>query len=223
MAILTAFSTTTWNITLSRVETESESVLAVADLTVTGNTVTALSGTGLTRLLTLGTAVETLNPSDITIASHTGMTVVSTANAESLTLINQVRERITTDLTSQGLPDSIITSDVYLGMAELGVLGDLGLTEAQYESRAATDSEFKRRVRLAVIYRTAAELLYSVPQILRESLLSDSRQYSEVDWEKKREQLLSLSKTLVTPYEPTTGSTSVGESKVVRYERYTAF
>ena len=49
MAILSSFYTRNWQITLNRVEASVENALVIGDFTISGNSVTSISGTGLTR------------------------------------------------------------------------------------------------------------------------------------------------------------------------------
>lgn len=186
MAILTQFPTTQWQITLNRVETESEASLAISHITVTGNTVVSITGSGLQRVLTLGTAVSMLSATSITITAHTSMEVVSVANYELINYLNQIRTLIWTNLTSEDLPDSTISEDVYLGLAESETLGSLSLTTSQYDTKAASDSTFATRSRVSVMYRAAAYLLPAVPQLLREEINSEYQQFAQVDWQERQ-------------------------------------
>ena len=134
MAILSNFPTRNWTITLNRVETESEDTLAPSDIIVSGNTVTAISGTTVTRNLTLQTAVASLLPADISFSGYSGLAVVSTSNADIPQFLQQIRELLSVRLTAEDIPDSIINSDVYLLLAETQTYDATGLTSMQYDT-----------------------------------------------------------------------------------------
>ena len=188
MAILTQLPSRQWQVTLNRVETQGEATLTPSHFTISGNPVTSISGTGLQRDLTLTNAVSILTTSSITILAHTGMMVVSTlnVNTELLGYIEQVRKLIWTSLTATDLPDAVIRENVYLGLAEIETLKSLGLTTAQYNTKADADAAFALRARISTVYRTAAYLLPAVPQLLREEIESEYQQFAQVDLKEKQ-------------------------------------
>ena len=223
MAILTQLQSMRWQITLNRVESSGEDALDTSHIVVTGNSVSSISGTGLQRVIVLTTGVTALAPSAITISAHTGMRVVSTTNANEdlLEYLDEIRKLIWVNLTEQDVPDSVILQNVYLGLADSEVLNSLGLTTAQYNTKVASDEAFQRRSRIAVAYRTAAYLLPAVPQLLREEIQQEYKQFAQVDWKERQTFFLRLSGESIEDDTPTVevalGKT--GES----YTRYTAF
>ena len=86
MPIITRFPSVRWEITLNREPTASEGALTAQDVQVTvsliPNLVTAISGTGLTRVITLTTATDTLSTNAVTILQRNfaGMRVTATQN-----------------------------------------------------------------------------------------------------------------------------------------------
>ena len=221
MSILTQFPSRRWQITLNRVESSGELTLDTSHIIITGNSVTSISGSGLQRVIALTTAVSSLEASTVSILNHTGMEVVSTQNQEKLEALNQIRNLIWTNLTQESLPDSVISQDSYLGLAELEILNSLELTSATYDTKAAADSAFARRARIAVIYRTAAYLLPAVPQLLRESIQQENQQFAEVDWKERQTFFLTQSNESIKDDLPEK-STVLGKAGL-SYTKYTAF
>ena len=199
MAVITSFPSTEWRITLSRVEDSGELALVSSDFTIQMTTVMDISGTRLMRVLTLGMPVAMLMPSMISITSHGDMRVVSTTNQLKEQFLNNIRDLLDLGLTADGLPDDKIDDLVFLRAAELDVYDLLGLTDETYDMKAMTDSAFAERVRIAVMYRTAAKLLYSFPQIVSEATLSLSTRYREIDIDNKINFWLNLSNKSVEP------------------------
>ena len=124
---------------------------------------------------------------------------------------DQIRHRIDIDLTSEDIPDSIIDQPAYLRLAELQVYDILDVTEAAFDEK--TDL-FKERAQIATIYRTAALMIYSFPQVIEEEIVTTDMRWSEIDLEKKYELLMRLSEDIlgddiVNP--PTSGVEIVSE------------
>lgn len=191
MPILTSFSSLRWQITLSRVKSDTEPALTTGAFTVTTNGlpnhVTAITGTGVDRIITLTTAVASLATSAIVIrqATYSGMTVIATKNADLLSYLQQIRNLLRIGLTSMDLPDSTICEQVFLRAAENEVYDATDLTDATYDAKAMNDAAFRERMQTAVMYRTAALLLYSLPEIVSETVLQQSVRYREIDIDTK--------------------------------------
>ena len=222
MAVLTQFPSTKWQITLNRVETSTEASLDTAHITITSNFVDEITGSGLKRVLTLQTAVSSLAVSSITISAHTGMEVVSTANVDLQGYLKQIRNLIWTNLSSTDLPDDTISEDVYLVHAENEVLDSLDLTTSQYNTKAAADSAFAQRVRIAVMYRTAGYLLPAVPQLLREELNREYSQYADVDWKERQTLYFNFSDNSIKDDIPST-ATRAGDITPRRWTKRVRF
>ena len=197
MPILTQFLSHRWKITLSREVSDTETTpIPASDITVTTNrlrnAVTRISGTGKDRIITLTTAVETLMldnlpTSAITInqINYPRMTVTAVENADLLDALQQIRNLLRIGLTSTDLPDSTIREQVFLRAAENEVYDATNLNDASYDTRAANDPAFKERTQTAVMYRAAALLLYSLPEIVSEAVLQQSVRYREIDIDMK--------------------------------------
>ena len=224
MAILTQILSTRWEVTFNRVELSTEPELVASHIIITGgNAVVSISGTGLQRVIILSNAVTTLTPSELSIAAHSGMEIVSTANANEdlLEYLDEIRTLIWTNLTEENVSNTIIRRQVYLGLAEIEVLDSLGLTSAQYNTKAASDEAFQRRARIAVAYRTAAYLLPAVPQLLREEIQQEYKQFAQVDWKERQTLFLSLSGETIEDDVPVV-STVLGKAGL-SYNRVTYF
>ena len=211
MPILTSFSSTTWDITLNRIERSDESALSVGDVSVMNNVVNAISGDGLVRMLTLMEARDMLPISDISIGGHPGIVVVSTENAELINFMNQIRNVLDLGLTAAALPDSVIREDVFLRAAELEVYEKLNLANnAAYTTWATNNPDKVENARIAVMYRTAAKLLYSLPQIISESNLQLTTRYKDFNIEEKINFWLGLSDDTIDDILPPGDRTSDG-------------
>ena len=193
MAILSSFPVTRWCVTLNRAESSTESPLTPADITITGNAVSSITGSGLNRVLILGTAVASLPPSSITFLAHTGMTVVSTTNLELQEFLSEIRNILDIGVDAETLPNSVIESLPFLRAAELEVLKLTENTDSSYDTKAAADPLFRERMRISVMYRTAARLLFSFPTIVAESELQLSSRYQQIDPDEKINFWLSFS------------------------------
>ena len=192
MPILSRFPTQRWQITLNRVESSSEtSPIPTSAFSVTTNNlpnaVTSATPTGLMRILTLTTAVDTLPTSAVVInqTEYSGMMVTATANADLLDYLQQIRNLLRIGLSATDLPDATITGQAFLREAENEVYDAINLNDASYDTKAASDPAFQERTQIAVMYRTAALLLYSLPQIVSESVLQQSVRYREIDIDNK--------------------------------------
>ena len=215
MAILTRFPTTNWQINLSAVL----ATLTPADVTVTGNTVTAVVGTGSRWTLTLDTPTDALLPSSVTIA---GTTVTSTDNADIAGFMEQIRNILRIGVTEEDLPDSTIRELAFLRRAELAVYERTGNTDATYDA-AASNTALRDRFRIAVMYRTAALLLPALPDIVRESLQSELRQYVQIDFDTKINFFLSQANDAIEDDTTTEADVSSVGSLGDSYTRYVAF
>ena len=220
MAIISEFPSTRWNISLDT----SLPTLVPGDISVTGNTVTAVSGAGQSWVLTLGIAVSTLLPAAITVS---GASVTSTSNADIAMFLEQIRNILRIGLTQDDLPDATIEELVFLRRAELTTYEKTGKTEAQYDSETAMNTAaaqaLRDRFRISVMYRTAALLVPALPDIVRESFQSELRQYVQMDWEQKINFFLSQSDDAIEEDLPTTADVSSVGSVGSSYTRYTAF
>ena len=190
MAILSSFYTRNWQITLNRIEASGENALVIGDFTISGNSVTSISGTGLTRNIVLGTAVEMLNPTHLVIANHMtapAMVVTSAVNADIPQFLNQIRQLLNIGLTSDDLPDSVISSLVYLRAAEFEVYESIRLTDTTYDTMIGglmpTPAQriLAERYRIAVMYRTAALLIPALPDIIEQAILRERTRYVEIN------------------------------------------
>ena len=180
MAILSSFPSTRWDITLNMAR---EGGLSAGDITIAGNTVTAVTGANLMWTLTLGTATPSLDPMAFTIS---GTEVMTTDNAEIAPFMEQIRNLLGIRIRSSDLPDSTIRELAFLRKAEMAVLAMSRYdTDMDYDVAAARDTSLRDRFRLAVMYRTAALLVPALPDIVRESFQDELRQFVQMDWEQK--------------------------------------
>ena len=206
MAILTQFPSKRWQITLSRLETTSEGPLLTTSITVTVpdppnvNPVTSISGTGLMRDIILMTAVDAIPLGNIQLGTrYMGMTVTATQNSDLLEFLQQVRNLLRIGLSATALPDSTILEQVFLRSAELEVYDALNLVDSTYDAKAENDPAFRERAQNAVLYRTAAKLLYSLPEIVSEAVLQQSVRYREIDIDNKISFWLNLADQSIEP------------------------
>ena len=186
MAILSQFPSNRWIITLNREVTEP--ALAPNAFTISGNSVLSITGSGTTRTIVLGGALAMLNATDISI-DQSGYTdevnVIATENALLIPFLEQIRNLIGLDLSTQNLPDATILQPAFLRAAELQVYDALDTTDTAYDTKAASDELFKERTRIAVIYRTAALLVPVLPSIVESSTLRLRTRYTQIDWQEK--------------------------------------
>ena len=205
MPIITRFPSHRWQITLNREPTTTEGALTALSIqaTVGGlpNLVTAITGTGLTRIITLTTATDALSSRDVTIVQRNfaGMQVTATQNADLVGFLQQVRNLLRIGLTAQDLPDSTILEQVFLRDAELEVYDAIDLTDSTYDTKAAGDTAFRERTQNAALYRTAAKLVYSLPEIVSETVLQQSVRYREIDLDSKVNFWLKLADQAIEP------------------------
>lgn len=192
MPILTRFPSRRWQITLNRVETAGETTpIPTSAIIVTvdnlPNAVTAITSTGEKRVITLTNATETLLPSAVSISqtNYRNMVVLATENADLLDYLQQIRSLLRIGLTASDIPDATIMDQVFLRAAELEVYDAINLTDTTYDPKAENDAAFRERTQNAVLYRTAALLLYSLPEIVSETVLQQSVRYREIDIDTK--------------------------------------
>ena len=197
MAILTTFPTRNWKITFS----EDNSNLAAGGITITGNSVTSLSSSGITRDAVLHTADSDLEVSDITATGVSGVTVVSVENGDIANYLNQIRWLLNARLTQVDLSDQQILNP-FLRSAEYETYDALGVTESQYDTRANSDSTFQEKVRLSTLYRTAALLVPAIPDIIRQGSVRASYQWAEFDPKEKIANFIRLSTNEIEEYIP---------------------
>lgn len=217
MAILSEFPTTQWTITLS---TTPSTTLMPADITVSGNAVSSVSGAGTTWMLILRDPVAILPPSSVTI---TGSTVVSTENAEIAGFMQQIRNLLRIGMDAADLPDATIRQLSYLRKAEFSVYEETKKTEAQYDTAIMNDPAMRDRFRIAAMYHTAALLVPALPDIVREEFQQEYRQYVQMDGDEKIALFLNAAKDAIQEEITATASISnVGELGT-SYTRYTAF
>ena len=113
------------------------------------------------------------------------MSVVTTTNLDLQEFLNEIRNILDVGVDAETLPNTIIASLPFLRAAELEVYELTGETDASYDTKAAADPLFRERMRIATMYRTAARLLYSFPEIIAESELQLTTRYNSIDPEKK--------------------------------------
>lgn len=195
MAILTSFETINWKITFSE---DNENLMANL-LQVTGNMVTSLSATGITRDAVLQNPTNNLVITDTGVS---GVTVVSVENADLADYLNEIRWLLNAALTENDLSDQQIRSP-FLRSAEFEVYDALGVTEAEYDTRSATDMVFREKVRLSTLYRTAALLVPSIPDILQQRIFEGSVRYVEYDPKEKIANFIRLSNNEIEEFIPT--------------------
>lgn len=208
MPILTRFPSRRWQLTLNRdIDSPRESMLTDNELDVTVpnpptvNMITEITGTGLMRVITLTTAVDAIPLANISISqpSHMGMRVTATQNSDLLDFLQQIRNLLRIGLTSTALPDSTILEQVFLRAAELEVYDALDLTDTTFDAKAENDPAFRERAQNAVLYRAAAKLLYSLPEIVSEAVLQQSVRYREIDIDNKISFWLNLADQSIEP------------------------
>lgn len=194
MAILSQFDSNKWLITLNREETDSEPELVPNDFSFTSNnnTVTSITGSGITRTIVLTEEVATLDVSQITIINHDTtpiMEVISAQNALVIPFLAQIRNLLGVELSKEDLPDATILQAAFLRTAELQMYSNLGINgDTAYDAKVTSNSGgalFQERTRIATIYRTAALLVPVLPSIIESSIESERIRYTEIDWEEK--------------------------------------
>jgi len=191
-----------------------------ADITVSGNAVSSVSGAGTTWMLILRDPVAILPPSSVTI---TGSTVVSTENAEIAGFMQQIRNLLRIGMDAADLPDATIRQLSYLRKAEFSVYEETKKTEAQYDTAIMNDPAMRDRFRIAAMYHTAALLVPALPDIVREEFQQEYRQYVQMDGDEKIALFLNAAKDAIQEEITATASISnVGELGT-SYTRYTAF
>lgn len=208
MGILSAYPTTQWTLFLNRAELSTESALTLADITVGMETLTALSGSGTARRVTFGTAVAAVQPTSVVLAGHPGMHVIGGLPTESLAFLDQVRNILRIGLTPEDLSDFQIQQSAFLGKAELDTYAALNTTPAAYAAKAASEPLYEQRVRTAVLYRTAALLVPSLPEILENTLRSERIRYAELDWQQRINYFLKVANDAIA--EDTTSADVAG-------------
>lgn len=194
MAILTSFSTVNWKITFS----EDNSSLTASGIQISGNGVTSLSSSGITRDAVLQTATDNLV---ITSTGVSGVTVVSVENRDLVDYLSQIRWILNSLLTVTDLPDEQILSP-FLRSAEYETYDALGISESDYDTKASTDSTYREKVRLSTLYRTAALMVPAVPDIIRQRIDLESIQYVEYDPQEKIANYLRLSNNEIEEFLP---------------------
>ena len=203
MAIISTFSTRNWKITFSQDSPD----LTAQGVVVNGDPLTSLSSSGVTRDAVLHSPETTLDKNRIDTGVE-GVSVIAVENSEIADYVDQVRWLLNTRLTPQDLSDRQILNP-FLRTAEFETYDILGLTEAEYDSRAARDPQFEEKTRLSVLYRTAALMVPAIPDIVRQSVLNTTIQWAEYDPDKKIANFLRLShneiQTLVPDIERISG------------------
>lgn len=113
-------------------------------------------------------------------------TVIANTDTEAL---HGIRIQVWESLTEEELPNADITNPVRLGAATLEIFELLGYDQATFDA-LATNSLIRHKIILAVQYRTAALLVPTLPQQIRESVLgAHDEQHATIDWEKKEQKL----------------------------------
>ena len=187
MAILSDIKSTSWILTFN----ENPGTINIANVTVSSNTVTSITGMGTTRTLIVGTQVSDLEISDITITGlPSSVELIDIENRILSGFLAQIRSILNISLTKTDLPDDKIVSP-FLRSADNAVLAELDLTTQAY---AAKSDSFKEKARLSVLYRTAAFLVPSLPDIVEEAILNERTRYVEYDPDQKIAYFIRLSK-----------------------------
>ena len=119
--------------------------------------------------------------------------------ADLLGFLQQIRNLLRIGLTPQDLPDATILEQVFLRDAELEVYDAIDLTDATYDTKAAGDNAFRERTQNAVLYRAAAKMVYSLPEIVSETVLQQSVRYREIDIDSKVNFWLKLADQAIEP------------------------
>lgn len=96
-----------------------------------------------------------------------------------------IRAAIDISLTATDLPDATIALDIFIGAAMREVLS----RDPEAESRTGDDLA---RVKAAAVYLTAARLIVTLPQILRETDLDTTYQRQAVDVAARAAELRAL-------------------------------
>ena len=107
------------------------------------------------------------------------------ANTDTETL-HEIRIQVWQELTEDELPDTDIAIPSRLGAATLEVFDLIKYDQAKFDA-LASNSVLRHRIILAVIFRTAAIIVPTLPQQTRESILNQAHdeQHAVVDWEEK--------------------------------------
>ena len=219
MPILTGPSTK-WRITLSStteqaIESLQQSDIKLPPVGADANSVTAITGTGLIRDITLQRAVSNLIITGITRnGDNYGLSVVSVEDIALVPYYDQIRMLLNVDLDADTLPDNKIRSP-FLRSAEIEIYEDIGRTEQQYDDQIGdvntNDARSKaEKARLATLYRTAGLMVTSVPDIIEGAALSERTRYVEFDPLQKRDELIKFSKDLISDLIPTNGRPVTG-------------
>ena len=98
--------------------------------------------------------------------------------------LHEIRVQVWQELTDDELPDADIAMESRLGAATVEVLDLIDYDETKYNAATAA---IKFRIRLSIIFRTAAILVPTLPQQTRESILNQAHdeQFAVIDWEEK--------------------------------------
>ena len=115
---------------------------------------------------------------------------------------------ITTRISEELLPSSVIENDVYMRSAERQVLKSVNMTAADVESLDKTSDTFLDLVVLMQI-RLAINVIPQLPQVINEVYLQDSSRYQTVNWDKRIEELKAEFSDIIediVPDAPATGS-----------------
>ncbi|MYF53633.1 MAG: hypothetical protein F4039_09010 [Gammaproteobacteria bacterium] len=116
--------------------------------------------------------------------------------------IGSVRKIVSPDITSKISEDNLLESDIadpyYLEQAELAVLRDTGIKRSEVDT--ASDN-FETLVRL-VQKKLAIMVIPQVAQTVRESIIGNTWQYQQIDWEKRIEKLNAEYSTEVLDINP---------------------
>ena len=118
-------------------------------------------------------------------------------------VLNQIRSLIDTRLTEEDLPDSIIEGSVFLREAEMQVL--MVLSEdlsAPLDSFFSLEDNKKERAIISIMYRAAAILLYSNPQIIQQSFERSGIRFAQVDIDEKYNFLIKFGDDVIDPILP---------------------
>lgn len=219
MAILSQFPTTMWKITLA----ESVDGLTPSHVAVSPAVVLRITGSGNVWILTLSEAIPLENAHVNVTHNGVPVRVLSVENAEIPGFLNQIRNILRIGITAEDLPDSSIRELAFLRNAELAVYEKTGKPEGTYDTESLVNPALRDRFRIAVMYRTAALLVPSLPDIVRESFLGELQQYAQIDWQEKINFFLSQSDDAIEEDLPEPDDTGPVGSVGSSYCRFTAF
>ena len=189
MSIITNPLSLRWGITLNRpiTTTLTPTGILIANAPASVRSVVGSGNYWQITLINRSYGLEP-NPHHIRIDEPPGFFVEGTTNLHRKDMLQEIRNLLSLKLDESDISDDTILSDVFVGKAEDFVLEQTATDDyVTFITTAINTNQFSKvkRFEIAAMYRTAALLIPTLPDILREQFRSESRQYVEIDWQEK--------------------------------------